>query len=254
MKRRYILHITYWIFILLFLTVFFGTKWKSIHLAFYFACMLLPVVIGTTYVFNFYLVPKYLLRSNYKKFLLYFFYLLVLSLYLEILVALFAFVFIAKLNLNLVNIEGLSIVLLGITLYLIVFFTSFIKIALEYQKNRQQLEKLTTEKERNQQAFLICRADRKNQQIPLEDLYYVESLNDSVKVVTLNTEFITREKISKLASSLPTHFIRIHRSFVVNREHISSFSANEVIINNKPLPISRTYKKSAMELLKTIKS
>ena len=41
---------------------------------------------------------------------------------------------------------------------------------------------------------------------------------------------------------LPEDFIRIHRSFIVNRAKISKFSREFVMLGEKELPISRSYK------------
>ena len=52
-----------------------------------------------------------------------------------------------------------------------------------------------------------------------------------------------QEKISALAERLPSTFIRIHRSFLVNSDKISSYNAEEVRIGDLHLPIGRKYKK-----------
>lgn len=249
MKKKYLLYNAYWISILIVLTLIFGFSWKSYRLAFNFSLLLLPVVILTTYVFTSYLVPKYLLKGHYEKFALYFFYLLIVSLYLEMLVSVFSFVVIAEANQSLVDLEGISIFTLGITLYLIVFATSFIKLFIAFKKREQLVENLQTAKERNEQQTLSVRADRKNQLVSLDQLIYIESLSDYVKIVTTTSELTTREKISGLAEKLPDHFIRIHRSFIVNAEKIVAFTTTEVNMPQTTLPISRTYKKEAIAAL-----
>ena len=80
MQKRFTWHIAYWAAVLLFLTLFFGQYWESFVLAFYFSSLLLPIVIGTTYFFNLYLVPKYFLTGKYWALALYTFYMLVISL------------------------------------------------------------------------------------------------------------------------------------------------------------------------------
>jgi hypothetical protein len=249
MKKGILLHIMYWLTILIILTLFFGFSWKSHLLAFYFSLLLLPIAIITTYFFNLVLVPKYLFTENYGKFILYFIYLIVISLYLEMLVAVFSFVVIADTNKELVDLKGISIFNLGITLYLIVFASSFVKLFIEFKKREKLLATLKSAKERNEQQSLTIRVNRKNELIALEELIYIESLSDHVKVITSNSEFITREKISKLSRQLPDSFIRIHRSFVVNLEKVKSFTSTEIKIHNTTLPISRTYKTNAIEAL-----
>ena len=252
MKKSLLIHIVYWISILIVLTIIFGFSWKSHLLALYFSVLLLPIVMITTYVFNLCLVPKYLLTGRYGKFALYFFYMLVVSLYFEMIVSLFSFVIIAETDTEVVDLEGISIFTLGITLYLIVFATSFIRLVIQFQKREKLLVRLRSDKERNEQQNLLVRADRKNHLIPLNELFYIESLNDYVKVVTADSELITREKITSLSSKLPDQFIRIHRSFLVNSEKVISFTTTEINILNTTLPISRTYKKQATETLESL--
>ena len=252
MNSRIFRHIVYWLVILLFLTLYFGYKWENYILAFYFSSLLLPIVIGTSYFFNLYLVPKYLLTGKYGRFAIYFFYMLVVSLYLEMLVSLFSFVIIANYKVDVMGLESISIFILGMTLYLIVFVTSFIRIALPFKEKSQLVQSLQTEIEKNKTETILIRANRKNHQVPIDDLVYIESLDDYVKVVTSGDELNAREKISKLHSQLPDQFIRIHRSFVINKEKVQSYSKTQVSIHNITLPIGRTYKKEVMELLEAL--
>lgn len=249
MKKRISLHIVYWMLVLLFLTLFFGAEWESYILAFYFSSLLLPIVIGTSYFFNLHLVPEYLLTGRYGHFALYFFYMLVVSLYFEMLVSLLSFVVIANYKVEAMALETISIFILGINLYLIVFITSFIRIALRFREESQLVSSLKIELEKKQKATLQIRAKRKNHQIPLDELLYIESLDDYIKVVTEKLELSARERITDLQSRLPDQFIRIHRSFVINKEKVQSYSRTQVLINGISIPISRTYKNSVIEAL-----
>lgn len=252
MKKSLLLQIVYWISILIVLTISFGFSWENHLLAFYFSVLLLPIVVVTTYFFNLFLVPKYLLTGRYGKFTLYFFYMLVVSLYFEMLVSFFSFVIIAETNTKVVDLEGISIFILGITLYLIVFVTSFIRLVIQFQKREKLLAKFKSDKERNEQPNILVRSDRKNHLVSLNELFYIESLNDYVKIVATDSEIITREKITSLSNKLPDRFIRIHRSFLVNSEKVTSFTNSEISIGNVTLPISRTYKKQATETLERL--
>jgi len=65
------LHIAYWIFVILVLSRAFGFSWGNNTAAFFFVCMLLPIVLGTSYFFNYVLVPQYYLKKRYTKFAFY---------------------------------------------------------------------------------------------------------------------------------------------------------------------------------------
>jgi DNA-binding LytR/AlgR family response regulator len=84
----------------------------------------------------------------------------------------------------------------------------------------------------------------------MSEILYIESIKDYVKVRTAEKEIITQQKISYLEESLPKdQFIRIHRSFIVNREKIDAYSATDVEIGKFHVPIGRNYKNDVMKVL-----
>jgi DNA-binding LytR/AlgR family response regulator len=174
---------------------------------------------------------------------------LVVSLYLEMLVSLLSFAIIANYKVDVMGIDSLSIFILGINLYLIVFVTSFIRIVIQFREKAQLVHSLQSEIEKKQKSSIAILANRKNHHILLDELLYIESLDDYIKVVTNTSELKAREKISKLHSRLPDQFIRIHRSFIVNKENVQTYTKTHVIIQETSLPIGRTYKKEVFEIL-----
>jgi DNA-binding LytR/AlgR family response regulator len=87
--------------------------------------------------------------------------------------------------------------------------------------------------------------------ITYDEIIYIESLADYIKVHSLDgKEISSKEKISALEEKLPDFFIRIHRSFIINRENVSRFNNNEVELNGIVLNIGRTYKNQALLKLK----
>jgi len=102
------------------------------------------------------------------------------------------------------------------------------------------------------EQFINLRADRKNLKISLDDILYIESLKDYIKVVTINRVILTKQSISSIEEILPRHqFIRIHRSFIVSIIKIESFTNEMIEIGKKQLPISRMYKLDVNKALHT---
>jgi DNA-binding LytR/AlgR family response regulator len=98
--------------------------------------------------------------------------------------------------------------------------------------------------------FIYFRADRKILKILLDDILYMESLKDYIKVVTKTKTIISRQTISSLEASLPRHlFIRIHRSFIVALKNIDSFTPVTVEIAKYELPVSRFYRHDIENML-----
>jgi DNA-binding LytR/AlgR family response regulator len=100
-------------------------------------------------------------------------------------------------------------------------------------------------------AFIYLRADRKMHKIATNDILYIESLDEYVKVYLRNRMLITREGISILETKLPAEqFVRIHRSFLIAAKAISTIASDGVEVAGKVLPFGRAYKQSAMAALK----
>lgn len=106
-----------------------------------------------------------------------------------------------------------------------------------------------TEANPGQAPFLYFRADRRMVKVFLHEILYVESLKDYVRIATVKGEnIVTKQSISGLESTLPTHrFFRIHRSFIVNIQHVQAFNATEVEIQEQKLPVGRLYRAAWME-------
>jgi DNA-binding LytR/AlgR family response regulator len=99
-------------------------------------------------------------------------------------------------------------------------------------------------------AFINLRADRKNLKIALNDILYIESLKDYIKVVTKTKNIVTKQSISSLEEALPkNNFVRIHRSFIVAINKIESFTNDAIEINRQELPISRMYRHEVEKVL-----
>lgn len=92
-------------------------------------------------------------------------------------------------------------------------------------------------------------SERKVVTLPLEEILYVES-NDDVTVVhaTGGRKFKNKTPISQWEAILEPHFIRIHRSYLVNKSAVTGIDADSVSVGDTELPISRKYK-DAVSLL-----
>ncbi|THD66857.1 response regulator transcription factor [Robertkochia marina] len=89
---------------------------------------------------------------------------------------------------------------------------------------------------------IYLRIDRRQVRIILEDILYIESAKDYVKIFTADQMFLTRQTITGLEELLnENEFVRIHRSFIVPVKKIKSFTHELVEIHKKELPIGKFY-------------
>jgi DNA-binding LytR/AlgR family response regulator len=99
-------------------------------------------------------------------------------------------------------------------------------------------------------SFLYFRAERKMVKVFLDQILYIESLKDYVRVHTLGGALVTKHSMAALEAVLPeTRFIRIHRSFIVAIDQISSFSTEKIIVKDIELAVGKLYRMQVMKRL-----
>ncbi|MEJ7821138.1 MAG: LytTR family DNA-binding domain-containing protein [Chitinophagaceae bacterium] len=104
---------------------------------------------------------------------------------------------------------------------------------------------------KNNSGFIYLKADRKMIKVMLDDILYIESARDYLKIFTYDNFIITRQTISSIENMLSEdEFIRIHRSFIVSLKKINSFTHETVEIGKKELPIGKFYLNSFLKLQK----
>jgi DNA-binding LytR/AlgR family response regulator len=100
------------------------------------------------------------------------------------------------------------------------------------------------------ESFIYIKADRKIHKVALDELIYIESLDDYIKVHLKGKTLISRENISTMEEKLRSkNFVRIHRSFIVSAKYITAISPDGIEINGKICPFGRAYKHGALAAL-----
>lgn len=89
---------------------------------------------------------------------------------------------------------------------------------------------------------IYLRIDRRQVRIILDEILYIESAKDYIKIFTQDKMHLSRQTISSIEAMINKHeFIRIHRSFIVPVNKIKSYTHELVEINKKELPIGKFY-------------
>lgn len=102
--------------------------------------------------------------------------------------------------------------------------------------------------------YLIFKESKKNVRIKQDDILYIESIKDYIKVVTTNRTVITKQSIGSVEEMLDKdRFIRVHRSFIVALNHVDTFSSTSLEIGSIEIPIGRLYRDGVIKILETKK-
>jgi DNA-binding LytR/AlgR family response regulator len=93
------------------------------------------------------------------------------------------------------------------------------------------------------ESFITLKVGKANKQINLSSILYVEGLKDYIKIITSEGVLIVYERLRKMEELLTDdNFFRIHKSFIVAKQHITHWNTNHVTIQERVIPIGRTYK------------
>jgi DNA-binding LytR/AlgR family response regulator len=100
-----------------------------------------------------------------------------------------------------------------------------------------------------EQDFMFVRAEYENVKMNFADILFIEGLKDYVKIYTTDNKFtLTLISLIKLENLLSSKgFSRIHRSYIINIKHVKSIQKNKVLISDKRIPISESYKNAFFE-------
>lgn len=100
-------------------------------------------------------------------------------------------------------------------------------------------------------ASIFIRADKKVYQVNLDEILYLESLDDYVKVVTTQTSYLVNDTLKSLLEELPaTQFIRVHKSYAIAKNKIVFFEGHFVKIGSTDIPIGASYREDIFNRLK----
>ena len=100
--------------------------------------------------------------------------------------------------------------------------------------------------------YIFVKADKKSHKIYLDDILFIQSLKDYVRIITGRKKVITKIPISKLEEKLSgDDFIRVHRSYIISLNKIDSFNSEVIDISGNEIPIGRQYKTIVIDVLKS---
>ena len=76
----------------------------------------------------------------------------------------------------------------------------------------------------------------------IRDSLYIESDSEYVIYHTINGKIMSNQSLTKLEKMLPSElFMRVHRSFIINRKKVSALKSKDLVINTVKIPVSARY-------------
>jgi DNA-binding LytR/AlgR family response regulator len=99
-----------------------------------------------------------------------------------------------------------------------------------------------------QEPHIFLKVNKKLIKINLNDILFIESLKDYIKVITTLGDYVVHKSLTAITEELPqSNFIRIHRSYTISVNKVVALEGNTVEISNRKIPIGRNYVKQTKE-------
>jgi DNA-binding LytR/AlgR family response regulator len=100
---------------------------------------------------------------------------------------------------------------------------------------------------------IFVKNKKRLEKILLKDILWVEAYDIYAMVKTAAGQYLLSHSLKAVEEKFPSAaFIRVHRSFFVNKNKIDAIEENNLIIADTPIPVGKTYRKSLMKKLSVL--
>ncbi len=227
LNSRVLTHCLFWLVYYLAFSLVWAQK-HGLFASFYLEFILLPMRMAATYAALYWLLPRFLLQGHWRRFLLYLACLLIICAVLQR-VVIYAFYeeLLIKTGTALFDVQAIirSSLLINTTVMLaltIKWYGVYRTLWLSQQGDQFKLQVVS---------------ERRNHIIDSQQITHISGMGNYVKIHRINeTPITTYSSIKKMADKLPSHFVRCHRSHLVNVRHIDSFNQDDIHIGSKVIP------------------
>ncbi len=119
--------------------------------------------------------------------------------------------------------------------------------------------KITDNAARNEKSSFVLsdsifvRNHEKMVKILVKDIYYIEAERNYCRIYSKGKEYLLVMTLKDINDKLPQgHFVRVHRSYIVNVEHVDEVALSHVAVAKKAIPLSKSFKGDLLKVLQTI--
>lgn len=98
---------------------------------------------------------------------------------------------------------------------------------------------------------ITLKINRALQSIPLNEILFIQSFGNYIKVHTHTSILLCLTTTHEMENNLPDNeFIRVHKSFIVNRSKVTSLTESTLCLHEQSIPIGKTYKQYVHHILR----
>ena len=100
---------------------------------------------------------------------------------------------------------------------------------------------------------IFVRHHEKMVKVNIQDILYIEAERNYCRIYSKDKEYLLVMTLKDMDEKLPSkHFLRVHRSFIVNLSQIEEIATSHIVIGKKAIPVSKSLKEELLKRLQTI--
>jgi len=114
-----------------------------------------------------------------------------------------------------------------------------------FEKSLEKLFKIQPTIVAQEKNYTYFKVSGKLQKLMHDEIFYAQSIKDYMMLYTKNGNYIVHMTMKYLSELLPNNqFLRVHRSYLINKIFIKSISKNQVRVNDIEVPIGESFKQA----------
>lgn len=99
--------------------------------------------------------------------------------------------------------------------------------------------------------FIFIKTEYRLEKVFLEDILYIEGMRDYRRIHTTKGKIMTLQTFGELETEIPSYQVcRVHKSWMVSVQRIQSIERDRIKIGEVFIPVSETYKKGFLEVIR----
>lgn len=127
---------------------------------------------------------------------------------------------------------------------------SFERFLLSVNKVTEQIKLIKGQNLKEAVGYITIKSEHRIHKVNYEDILYIEGLKEYVIFhLKQDKRLITLEALKKLEELLPDKFMRIHRSYIINKDYVQALYGNMVEIADRKIAIGKTFKEKVISQL-----
>ncbi len=100
---------------------------------------------------------------------------------------------------------------------------------------------------------IYVRYQEKMVKVPIQEIFYIEAERNYCRIHTKEKEYLQVMTLKDMEEKLPqNHFLRIHRSYIVNLSKIDEIANDHIVVQRKTIPISKPLRGELLKHLQTL--